>query len=206
MLRPEEEQGHDPQKRAMIYHRNKAEKKSKVIAERKIRHLFWQNSILTAIIGQGTVPDASGKVAPEMTFSSLPTLASALQLRIIFCYISWFCCDPSSCPTIQPKAYQEYNTSLADHAFSFKPNEAMVYLHPKILFIFCLTTYRFTPLLPEIKVEENWKRKELRFFILDLQLLTLQCLRKRASDEARKHCFGPDLGRGLSRANNSSVD
>lgn len=79
-----EEQGHDPQKKAMIYHRNKAKKKSKVIAERKIRHLFWQNSILTAIISQGTVPDASSKVAPEKTFSSLPSLASALQLRIIF--------------------------------------------------------------------------------------------------------------------------
>lgn len=184
MLRLGEEQGHDPQKMAMIYHWNKAEKKTKVIAERKIRHLFWQNSILTAIISQGTAPGASSKVAPEMTFLSLPTLASALELRIIFCYISWFCCDSFSCPTIQPQAYKEFNTSLTEHAFSFKPNEAMVYPHPNIFFIFCLTTYRSTPLLPEIKVEENWKRKELRFFILDLQLLTLQCLRKRASDQA----------------------
>ena len=84
MLRLEEEQGHDPQKKTMIYHRNKAKKKSKVIAEREIRHLFWQTSILTAIISQGTVPDASSKVAPEMTFSPLPTLASARHLRIIF--------------------------------------------------------------------------------------------------------------------------
>lgn len=41
VLRLEEEQGHDPQKKAMIYHRKQSkEKKSKVIAERKIRHLF----------------------------------------------------------------------------------------------------------------------------------------------------------------------
>lgn len=205
MLRLEEEQGHDPQKKAMIYHRNKAKKKSKVIAERKIRHLFWQNSILTAIISQGTVPDASSKVAPEKTFSSLPSLASALQLRIIF-------------------NSESYSVTLAGfvvtlfHAqpFSLKPTKNIILVWPCIFlqtkwsnglsssqdFLYLLST---TYLLPEIKGEENWKRKKLRFFILDLQLLTLQCLRKRASDQARKHCFGPDLGRGLLRANNLSA-
>lgn len=67
------------------------------------------------------------------------------------------------------------------------------------------TTYRFTPLLPEIKGEGTEKERSWDFFILDLQLLTLQVSQKRASDQARKHCFGPDLGRGLLRANNLSV-
>lgn len=188
MLRLGEEQGHDPQKKAMIYHWNKAEKKSKVIAERKIRHLFWQNSILTAIISHGTAPGASSKVATEMTFLSLPTLASALQLRIIFCYISWFCCDFFSCPTIQPQAYKEFNTSLTEHAFSFKPNEAMVYPHPNIFFIFCLTTYRSTPLITRDKSRRELKKKGAEIF------------------HSRSPTFdSTDLGRGLSRANNRSV-
>lgn len=141
------------------------------------------------------------KLLQRRLFPSLPSLASALQLRIIFNSESY---------SVTSAGFIYCDPFFHAQPFSLKPtkNIILVWLTVHFLqtkwsnglsssqdFLYLLsTTYRFTPLLPEIKRREL-KRKKLRFFILDLQLLTLQCLRKRASDQARKHCFGPDLGR-----------
>lgn len=64
MLRLEGEEGHDPEKRAIAYPRNKAEKEGETMPLGKITSNFFK-TFLTAIIIRRTVPHAAGKVCPR---------------------------------------------------------------------------------------------------------------------------------------------